>query len=653
MKKKSRDKGLKILGVIVALLLVGNYLGWLDGIGLKGFTTLSLSNAQFLANTQLPNGDFWSEKLWILTVVQGGLQQNAWYSDDISPDDIADFTPDNVPENWFNVDILYPEQDCQWDIGKSGESIYKYRRITWDCGLLPIINDGPELYRQSQEKCGDDVYYWLSDLGGVFTIEACQCWIKEKIGVVGHFTKSKYIHTKATIRVSNTEETKTIEFDTKESVNQGYIGNNVFYKWSGYLSKDVCPNVNAKPYWDGDKWKMGVPSYYLGYNTQQTILDTYINQLNLQGDHFRGAGEVIKKMEAANIVTDTFVTAQIVTQGTIFGEYNEEYSILKNPLTTTIADLLFTFYVKANWLGIYQPQPELRLGAVTCKEANQVFNSYVNAEVINDGESGGGSLSLSCQPPFEPIESSKDVYVESGQSSNYKMWWGVETSDDIERSCTVTLYSIGGGTDTRTVVCSAKPPKICDPEKRMCIGNKIKECNSAGSGYTITIKDCLSETKVCDYDDLGNPYCRTGGNYCDNDGDCDEGYKCINNRCGRIDTCDNIPWWDIGKQWECYQCEFDVLHILSYFECLYNKARMIATIIGGIIGFMFGSDMFGVKRKGKRGVRISRKKGKKLPLPFFMALAVGGLVAFLVYEFFLIGILAVTGMVLIKTMKPF
>lgn len=477
----------------VAWLALGGINWVLLGTAPIGWTTIGLSQADFRSTSN----EFFTGPRWILTVVQGGMGQYA--EGTISKEQIGSQSGEE-PANDFAIKLDYSEQTCEYNIQKdtNAENIYIYTIHDFALGANPETECPKGIFWSSK-------YSW--SFGG-FCIEQTQI-----TGAVEPNIESPHVRTKATIRVDkNGVSSASPEFNFDSAGNtQGWIGNNVYFVYNGDLIRNNCPDPDRYYAFykysedgSGGPWRVGSSERYDTYKTTKiAVLNDLSSICPATGVSFS-----CTKEEVARKVNDLNNAANQADWFESFGTVENEMSldgakIHHNP-GYFVNSPLHTFYVKADWLGVFQPEPNIIIQDAYLPDC---INTYGNINIIlrNDGESGNARISVSCQSPFSRGSNAREVYVASGTTITTYFPITVNTASPVTKSCTITVTD-AMHTRTKTISVCANPENTCTPNDMVCIENRIEKCNIWGSGWDL-YQQC-GEDQICDYDEWGNPYCR-------------------------------------------------------------------------------------------------------------------------------------------------
>ncbi len=491
--------------LIIILLAAGMFvlLKGLPSASLTGFTGLSLSDADFVSSSE-----FFSGKTYILTVAQGGMAQSAIGT--ITKEKIGSETG-QAPNNDMKIDITYSKQQCEYPIRTtSAVPIYKLNvENHWFCLLPPSESEArSKCQRTFAGNSQDDGWY------GKWTETECFCIekVKQTGALAYNSIGNPYVHTISTIKVNSKGEEYSKDIDTKQNI-ADYIGSNVYARWNGYLSTGGQCASQAPYYGFNDaatgQWKLGYANNYNNYNAIASSIKTDLDK-----------GRYDKAVIESKITNWNSYAASGMNQaffGNIKDSFSLENALIEKELNAFVAVPTYTFYVKADWLGILQPVTTVDLQSTSCPKFRSGSNGQITATYKNTGNQRGTvTLWAECNPPFRQVGGSKDFTLESGETrTDY-----IEVSADVKyptaANCVVKAKTLGNE-DSQTVSCAVDPNIVCNPNEYRCQQNSVYQCNSAGSA--LEFRQSCSLSQECTYSSNGAAYCKDvekeGGNALD------------------------------------------------------------------------------------------------------------------------------------------
>ena len=451
-----------------------------------GWTTLALQSAEFTSGVNLPNGDFWSGKLWILTIAQYGLGQHV--EGTISKESIGTLSG-TTPQNDFKIEVDWDKQQCIYPIKFGTYTLYTYEYREWHCLWTPSEDE-------ARNYCKKDLYARWKYRGAYM----CGCISRHPVGYEGIF-EAPYTKSTGTLRVTGAE-TASARLDTsgETGIAEGYVGNKVYVVWNGDLLRRGCPNydVNYKPLYKEGEWKIYYKSSWDSYKRAMDDLEDFIYSKAMTGEIWWS--ERSQMVDKVNAVNDRLAEMYPISLGNIVGGQ------LRVDLEKAATNPIWTFYVKADFLKIYQPIPKFTIKAYDseCYGRNKCF---LRVDITNYGETGCGTLSIvESDPRVKFAEPSVQVCVPSGSTVTRYLEYTAYAQSQFCQNIKLRMSSTGGVIEDTVKVCY-EPRKVCSPGQTVCEGNIIKRCNPYGTGYSEFVKDCSREGKICSYDNYGNAIC--------------------------------------------------------------------------------------------------------------------------------------------------
>jgi hypothetical protein len=492
MKKKSLH--------LIALLIILGAILYLGSKGFKfqlpsGWTTLSLTQAQFTSTA--PGG--LQPPVWILTVTQGGLAQSAQgFIDNDQVGAMSGTKPQydlQINMNWDKMSWEYPIR-----VSYSSTPVKTYQLITWDDWRLVCFES------DIRAKCGDNYY-----ASGKFPWSATCFCIKEKqeTSYMGYLDNCN-IHSISTISLNAKGQTYSAKIDTK-----GQISNNVgpyaYVVWNGNLVKQNCPSQSPYVPFYQNGWKLGDSYYYNDYKQYYNDLIEYMAQANNNGNWDRQTLET--KINFVNSKATQFLTniKQILNKdgqtGAIIDSFNTDNAYVDLPVSSDVQVPVYTIYVSASWLGIYQPQPKPQILEARGTNFKTGEYGFLYVKFQNVGDSGNFEIWAECKSPINVLDTTKTIGVNAGSVGETYIKVGGNINTRTCDYCTIKVKGAGtNNVDSRSVQVCIDPQYVCNPGDTMCSSDltRIEKCNQAGSGWDI-VKYC-SENEYCSYVN-GQPTC--------------------------------------------------------------------------------------------------------------------------------------------------
>jgi len=500
-----KRKGFAPLITVVAIGILFGMFFFMGGffipgeIGPGGFTTLALSRADFVSNS-----DFFNEETWILYVSQGGLGQraNAQSSSGTNSENIAQ-SSGTQPNNDFTIDMFYKEQSCEYSI-KQDTSAFKIQKLNvykeWEfCFSVPS---------GMPDECSavaSRIVYWGKYPGSF----KCYCIEETSASPVGYL-ETPQIHTQVDITVGNEQSTQTFNFDTREEI-AGYIGSDVYVRWDGYKgTAQGCASTNPyrATYYNG-KWRIISDNNYELYRSRRLNFD------GLMGGP--GVSESYLDTQLSFVNNQADLAVQNVAFGSLRNEFSMSNAVLKNVIEPPIEIPTFVFYVKAEWLGIEQPIGEPEIGDIIAPKFAAGQEGIVTVPVKNIGtEREGFNVWIECPSPPFTVGPTQTNVVYPDVIFPFRISVSGDTANIIISTCTAYAESLDFK-KSKTFQITLDPQSVCQANVWVCEENVAKRCNSAGSA--LEIKDVCQEDEECAYRSNGETYCKEKESTCVQDGE--------------------------------------------------------------------------------------------------------------------------------------
>jgi hypothetical protein len=512
-KHKSFLLAIALIAVIGGIFFTGLGQNLTSGV-------VSFSSASFTSNTNLPNGDFWSGNLWIVSVIQNGIDQTIQGT--ITANQIG--TSGTKPQTDLKLNVAFNKQTCDSAIVPDVPStdLVRYKYGSWSCILNPL-NIWGQLQTEAKNYCtGQGMSLRYATHAGFAVADTCAAVCQTQEGSAGRFGQTNQVHSTGTISVTG-KSTASVAFDSY-GTGQGYVGNNVYYVYNGDLIKSVCPTVSDyKPYWNGAAWKITNLGSWSTYVATKNLLENKMSNNEGNCNIFKcgttvNLADLNEKVNDANNALNTVKNAQLIpTNGYVQSASVNNGVLVITPSGSITSAPMLTFYIKADFLGIYQNNPNIVFNSASCTKAEGVPSSTATATLTNNGEQGCVDVSLSCPSPFTTTQAAQSVCLANGGTQTLTFPYSVTVSSDTSKTCTLTISGVGG-TKTRDISCQATPIQSCmNYGETKCVGNQVYACQSGqwvntktcSTGKTCTLTtsgaDCVGSSPVC-----GNKICETG-----------------------------------------------------------------------------------------------------------------------------------------------
>ena len=193
--------------------------------------------------------------------------------------------------------------------------------------------------------------------------------------------------------------------------------------------------------------------------------------------------------------------------GSVFNPTSSDGAIIiKDVSSSSIAFPVWTFYVRASWLGIYQPVAKASIVDIKGVSFASGSNGNIYALIKNIGsERGTINVGATCESPFMQSGNIISNTLEPNQTMPYYISIKASASVVTTKTCTVCAEVLGEKS-CKTVSVTVSPILVCNPDEKSCSDDKIIQCNIGGSGYN-NIEDCRAKQMVCEYSVIGVPAC--------------------------------------------------------------------------------------------------------------------------------------------------
>lgn len=505
---------------LVAIIAVSIFsAGYLFSIW--GFTTLSLTKADFRVGDTLPDGTFWNDELWILEVSQSQLGHRA--SGIITPGEVGSESGE-TPEQSFYIEMELTEQNCEYPLSDEeyATPISKFHLEYWD-----VMFEGPCTDVEIESRCPNALFSGIFDTGVNALKPKCYCVDESRQAMaVDPNIENPYTRTVGSVSVGNDESGwDYMNIDTQQADRiRGFINPYVFMSWEGYHSTDFqCPSQNELfAYESMDSivgptisWKVGFRNNYDTYKQRLNGLEADIIALDPDCGLADCRNEAQRLVDAVNDASDVAMEVRstdgygnaIAVDGPIIVRdilnANQDPKLIKIPQ--------YVFYVKADWLGIEVLRPDIKIVS-----ANQIEDCFrdsgtVSVTLRNDGETGSASLSVrNCPGGISGGTATLDV--NGGGTASTTISLSSSVSQKTAGTCEL-VSNDGYHTDTRSFSVCALPNTVeCTPGELRCIDGAIKKCNQEATGWEM-VEDCTLAEK-CEEGQTGKCSQATGTPEC-------------------------------------------------------------------------------------------------------------------------------------------
>lgn len=446
-----------------------------------GFTTMSVSDADFISSSDFFNG----ESTYIVTVSVNGMGQSLI----ITPEDFKKKGSPKIPTKQLKLE-MDGEQFCEYSIEPTYEAtpIYAYQIHVWDGGLF--AERCTEDYAETN-GCPYETRMGYGKFSGSLTCFCINEITQAKTLSVNGISNPD-VRTRTKIKLTSDFFSETKEFDTKGKV-QGYIGDNAYVIWNGDLVKSSC-NQNQDRYYAffrNGEWYLGYSADYINY---KNIRDINIEILNNKGGDMK-EDTVRDALNRINLAASVALTDRTNEFGIIEGKTNIQNAIIRKDLPSFVQTPVWTFYIKASSIGIYQPVSDIKIINVDLDNFRTAGTIYVDLK--NYGETGNADVYAVCDGA-EVLTTTQTVYLAENKATRIPINVRASTLEPKKITCTVYSVNPAGNTYKTTTEATVYPEQQCTAGTKMCNGNNVVICNHYGSGFELY--------ESCDVDE----YCSNG-----------------------------------------------------------------------------------------------------------------------------------------------
>jgi hypothetical protein len=524
-------------------------------------------------------------KVWVMTVAQGGMAQYA--TGTVSSGSLMSSSGE-TNERGFTLDITNTKQSCEYpishDINAYPVALLGYKQ--YPCALFCPSAESVE---EDCKNYGKPLFIVHDNILGTITSYWCiYTTVEHEMGNLPENANYEF-ETKFTLTIDGENPiTETISSKDTKNIKLGNIAR-ASWVWVGNLETgDNCPSPigqNIRPI-HYDKWYFCDSTKYQQYsewvsprysqswiNSQSwnsEFIETFIDDWNekaydaMATKNFKSNGGTVATTNAN--LDSGFATIDIVNQ---------------------IQIPVFTFYIKADTLGIVQPiaKPLILDARGTTFNTGQKGLVYVKFKNVGSGR-GNFDVSVTCESPItgEGLKTFNGIYPGDIKEAYMKVWG--ESSIRQTKTCTIKVCAL---TDcvTENVLVTVDPLCACEAGRMQCRENNIMQCKSDCSGWEL-IEDCVSQGKKCTVDSTGQLICEERDGICAKEGESCDFIEC----CGNLKCVGGI----LGKTCQREQPDWSWIWIIIIavlgLAIGYWKLGVIGAVIGGIIGGIIGLVIF-------------------------------------------------------------
>ena len=528
------------------------------------------------------------------------------------------------------------DEKMKYTIKNAGTQVYSYSDtvVKSSCGCTSSCWTHPEA-----PPCpsGTTEQPFLAPAGlfglGKYTCER-HCFKKTQVGVLGNIESSSVKDSLTmTLSIPGESITETIvsggnaDFVSKI---KGLIAT-VQYPasgWTGNFPQDSSP---FQAYYDLYKisWSLTSDAKYVIYQSALSSFESWVNSLNT----ITYSGNVVEQYNSAradisnrlgtfqsavsSIRSDDLSLSQSQSWGNrANGDNSEIFIDLDRQLA--VADLLIK--VRADWLGVVINVGKPQILSTTCNEFKAGDMGKIIIQVKNIGTASGMFVpSISCGI-IQSTFNINAVPIDAGQVGTIEIPIdAVKSVGGQTDNCKIRVqeYNKASNYDETSVSCKIVKPALCQEGSVDITENCIRKCEN---GIPKQLKCCTQgESLLRDNSKINDEFL---------------GYYCYSSNVGggegELQTCQSCDDFAISKMigmiFKSKQCKASFLQ--GMLTCSLSFLKYILAILVLIIGTLIGKDLFA----GLKSIR------KYEWLQWILALITAGLIAYLVFAIFWLGV---------------
>jgi len=611
MKKRQQKTILGGAAVLLALILVFGVA--LPAMSSRGMNVMSITTDATIISpsTNLETVNF------IVTASIDGSGQSI-VGETITPAQFKDGKEDAGGSGYesnhsLEISVEAFEESATYSILNMGTSgrLYEYSVVTIERGGFHLA-----------ECSGNPYDQWTS---AKFFPYYRYCVYRDHVGQVGELSSSQVGFNALVELESGGEVVSANVSNTQQSValRDPYTNKvRAFVSWVGSLiTGNTPPNAaNYKAVLSGGRWNVAHDYTWNDYATQHRITKAELSDAKSWRSPPDGA------ITYNNNALDELLEEDV----DMVNDENDRFDVDKlNPadenngkfvvnLRRRIANPVFTFKIKASWIGVQIPVGEPTILPIGKKcQARSGGGGVLELLVKNSGGTVGYFLPEMWCSPFYIYGTPSKTEIEAGKIEKISVSLrGGDENTELSKDCMVRVYDYNDPTmyDEATITCERLTAIQCTPDEMWIEGLCVVKCNSEGTKDEIV--------KCCEADQ----YIKIEGS----------DVTCIDNKVKPSCDCD---WYDLKCQINCLLgsgCQW------WNIKCILEKVRTAALMLAGLIGFAYS---LGEMRK-----RFTKPKDNTLNI--VVSLLVGGLIAYVTYMFYWYGLALAGILLLIKILKP-
>jgi len=501
-------KGFSAILALVLIAAVGIAAVALSGgntFSIAGFSTLSLSNIDYVSNDPEIGGEAWN-----LLVALSGAGESAQGT--FTASQIQDTTDGVKAASDFTLTTQVTANRIEYTIQNDFDQFYDVQYSAKGASIIDIAAV------ENDCKSNPNFLVFKSVLTTPFGGDTV-CFVKQPIGQKGIIRDDfkRIFAADITTTKSGVPTTARINTIDSSSVRLGDFG---LARWEGFLAtdvneptprgQDVCALYvgSGSVSIPGNGWKLIDCSDYESLwkpSATATSIQACLAQTGSLTDVASRCRQSVNN-NAALVLQGKQFTA-IGGSGTTFsgvasGLPESGKVILDLPRQFTIP--LLTIKLKTSYIGklsINAPvgKPDIVSASSDEFQSANTGKGFIRVTVKNIG-SGAGTFDVSaiCPSPFSSNDRIRTAQLQPGETDIVFLTLTASVNQPASSTCTAKAYDIGNPSnyDTADVTVRATNIQICNAGTKKVEGRYILQCNSFGSGFEI-VKQC-TEDEIAD-----------------------------------------------------------------------------------------------------------------------------------------------------------
>lgn len=492
-KSKSKVPLIVILIVVVVGFFFLSQTSLLGSI-LSGVFVIGVSPVDYVSNDPTIGGP-----AWLVTLVQNGAGQRVVGTFDgtqIRDAEAASQFPLTIEAN------LISNQQV-WSINQvTGQSVDDIS-VDQQATTFPVFSYDD---RRSNCQASGGRFYPESATGYGFahdgTYTLCVKYVNARPHGVFNSQSTYSFQTQLTSNANGVTRTATIS-NGQTSVQ---LGNEVYASWVGSLVSGTTISTPSDIVltWDPNaaRWLLTDSTTWNNYYTYRQsgisscwhtrdLLDFNQDEINQCRNEYNGIKQDALQTRTLSVSGgDTAYTQGSISSGQV---------IL--PLSQQLQFPVLSLRIRASYIGVqvFTGIPDIT-SSPTSVDLRSGFTSNMVVSVRNAG-TGQGSFAANavCTSPvsFSGGAINLPTLAPSASTTVY-MPITASTGSAVTSTCDITVYDRNNPSSLDTVryTINVAPITVCNPGEKVCNGNNVMQCNSAGTQFTI-LQACNPATQVC------------------------------------------------------------------------------------------------------------------------------------------------------------